>query len=60
MEVSVLTNLKLEHRLEMYTTGLHPWDTEMTVETSLSDDEDGSPHSVSDSESGSESEEDSD
>ena len=36
----------------------HPWDIEMTVEDPLSDDEDGVPHSVSDSES--ESENDSD
>ena len=54
------TNLKLEHRLEMYETGLLPWDIEMTVEEPLSDDEDGPPHSVSDSESESESEKDSD
>jgi hypothetical protein len=44
----------------MYETGLLPWDIEMTVEESLSDDEDGTPHSVSDPESESESEEDSD
>ena len=39
---------------------LLPWDIEMTVEESLSDDEDGPPHSVSDSETESESEKDSD
>ena len=54
------TNLKLEHRLEFYESGLTPWDIEMTVEDPLSDDEDRSPHSVSDSESESESEKDSD
>ena len=54
------TNLKLEHRLHLYETGLLPWDIEMTVEEPLSDDEDGPPHSVSDSESESESEKDSD
>jgi hypothetical protein len=31
-----------------------PWDIEMTVEEPLSDDEDGAPHGVSDSESESE------
>jgi hypothetical protein len=54
------TNLKLEQRLEMYETGLLPWDIEMTVEESVSDDDDGPPHRVSDSHSESESEEDSD
>ncbi len=54
------TNLKLEERLQVYETGLLPWDIEMTVEELLSDDEDESPHSVSDSESESESEKDSD
>jgi hypothetical protein len=39
--------------------GLLPWDIEMTVEEPVSDDEDGSPHRVSDSESESESEQDS-
>jgi hypothetical protein len=43
-------NLKLDHRLELYETGMLPWDIEMTVEESLSDDEDGVPHGVSDSE----------
>ena len=38
----------------------HPWDIEMMVDESLSDDEDGDPHSVSDSESESASEKDSD
>ncbi len=52
------TNLQLEHRLEFYETGMFPWDIEMTVEEPLSDDEDGVPHSVSDSES--ESDKDSD
>ena len=46
--------------LQVYGTGLHPWDIEMTVEEPLSDDDDGTPHSVSDSESESESEKDSD
>ena len=54
------TNLKLEQSLQFYETGLLPWDIEMTVEESLSDDEDGPPHSVSYSESESESEKDSD
>ncbi len=52
------TNLKLEQCLEMYEDGLFPWDIEMTVE--VSDDDDGSPHRVSDSESESESEQESD
>ena len=55
----VHTYLKLEQRLELYETGLIQWDIEMTVEESLSDDEDGVPHSVSDFESESESEKDS-
>ena len=46
-------------RSNLYETGLLPWDIEMTVEESLSDDEDGVPHSVSESESESESENDS-
>jgi hypothetical protein len=50
------TNLKLEQRLKMYEVGLFPRDIEMTVEESVSEDDDGSPHRVSDSESGSESE----
>ncbi len=54
------TNLKLEQRLDMYEDGLFPWDIEMTVEESVSDDDDGTPHRVSDSESESESEQDSD
>ena len=37
------TNLKLEQRLEMYETGLFPWDIEMTVEEPVSDDDDGPP-----------------
>jgi hypothetical protein len=45
------TNLQLEHRLELYETGMFPWDIEMTVEESLSDDKGGVPHDVSDSES---------
>ena len=53
------TILKLEHRLDLYESGLLPWDIEMTVEEPVSDDEDGSPHRVSDSESESESEVDS-
>ncbi len=52
------TNLQLEYRLELYDTGMIPWDIEMTVEESLSDDEGWVPHDVSDSES--ESENDSD
>ncbi len=54
------TNLQLEHRLELYESGMLPWDLEMTVEDPLSDDEDEDevPHCVSDSES--ESENDSD
>jgi hypothetical protein len=32
------TNLKLEQRLEMYESGLIPWDIEMTVEEPVSDD----------------------
>ncbi len=54
------TNLKLEQRLEMYETGLVPWVIELTVEEIVSDDDDGLPHRVSDSESESESEQDSD
>jgi hypothetical protein len=54
------TNLKLEQRLETYENGLLPWDIEMKVEESVSDDDDGPPHKVSDSESESESEQDSD
>ena len=54
------TNLKLEQRLEMYEAGLLPWDIEMMVEEPVSDDDDGPPHRVSDSESESESEQDSD
>ncbi len=50
------TNLKLEQRLEMYETDLLPWDIEMTVEESVSDDDDTPPHRVSDSESEFESE----
>ncbi len=50
------TNLKLKQRLEMYEAGFLPWDIEMTVEEPVSDDDDGSPHRVSDSESESESE----
>ena len=53
------TNLKLEQRLEFYETGLLPWDIEMVVEESLSDDEDGTRHRVAESESESESEKDS-
>jgi hypothetical protein len=50
------TNLHLEHRLEIYETVMFPWDLEMTVEKSLSDDEDedGVPQCVSDSDSESE------
>ncbi len=54
------TNLKLEQRLEMYEIGLVPWDIEMTVEETVSDDDDDPPHRVSDCESESESEQDSD
>ncbi len=49
-----------EHSLEMYEAGLLPWDIEMTVEEPVSDDDDGPPHRVSDSESEFESEQDSD
>ncbi len=52
------TNLQLEQSLELYEIGMAPWDIDMTVEESLSDDEDGVPHCFSDSES--ESENDSD
>ncbi len=50
------TNLQLEQHLEIYETDMFPWDLEMTVEESLSDDEDedGVPQCVSDSESESE------
>ncbi len=54
------TNLKLEQRLDMFETGLFPWDIEKTVEESVSDDDDGPPHRVPHSESESESEQDSD
>ena len=54
------TNLKFEQRLEIYESGVLPWDIEMTVEEPVSDDEDGSPHRISDSESESESEQNSD
>ena len=54
------TNLKLEQCLQLYEFGLLPWDIEMTVEETLSDDEDGSPHSVSDAEFKSESKKNSD
>ena len=43
-----------------YEAGLLPWDIEMTVEETVSDDDDGPPHRVSDSESESEAEQDSD
>jgi hypothetical protein len=43
-------NLKLEQRLELYEAGMLPWDIEMTVEESFSDDkdEDGVHHCVTD------------
>ncbi len=44
-------NLKLEERLEFYEAGMLPWDVEMTVEEPSSDDVDGVPQCVSDSES---------
>ena len=53
------TNMKLEQCLDLYENGLLPWDIEMTVEEPVSDNDDGSPHRVSDSESESESEQDS-
>jgi hypothetical protein len=56
--VRTYTNLQLEHRLELYEAGMLPWDIEMTVEEPLSDDEDGVPHDVSDSESESETDSD--
>jgi hypothetical protein len=40
------TNLKLEQRLEMYEVGLFPWEIQMTVEESVSDDDDDPPHRV--------------
>ena len=40
-------NLKLEQCLQIYEAGLLPWDIEMTVEEPLSDDEDGTPYSLS-------------
>jgi hypothetical protein len=40
--------------LDLYETGMLPWDIEMMVEDPLSDDEDGVLHCVSDSESESE------
>jgi hypothetical protein len=49
--------MKSDGRLRV---GSIPWDIEMTVEESVSDDDDGSPHRVSDSYSESESEQDSD
>ena len=52
------TNLRFEHRLELYEAGMLPWDIEMTVEEPFSDDEDVVPHGVSASES--ESDKDSD
>ncbi len=52
------TNLQLEHRLELYEADMVPWDIEMTVKENLSDDEDGVPHGVSDSESASDKESD--
>ncbi len=52
--VRIHTNLKLEQRLELYEAGMLPWDIEMTVEEPLSDDEDGIPQCVSNSESESE------
>ena len=54
------TNLKLEQRLDLYETGLLPWDIVMVVEESLSDDEDVPPLNVAESESESESEKGSD
>jgi hypothetical protein len=54
------TNLKLEQRLEFYETGQIPWDIEMVVEESLSEDTEVPPHSVPESESESEFEKDSD
>jgi hypothetical protein len=45
------TNLKLEQCLEIYEAGQLPWDIAMVVEEPLSEDEDGPPHSVSESES---------
>ncbi len=56
--VEYLVSTHTKHRLELYEAGMLPWDIEMTVEESLSDDGDGVPHDVSDSES--ESENDSD
>ncbi len=52
------TNLQLDHRLELYETGQLPWDIEMVVQESLSDDEDGVPDCDSDSDSHSDSDSD--
>jgi hypothetical protein len=52
--VDTHVNLNLEQGLELYESGMIPWDIEMTAEDPLSDDVDGLPHSVSDSESESE------
>jgi hypothetical protein len=44
-------NLKFDHRLEFYEADMFPWHIEMSVEEPFSDDVDGVPHCVSDSES---------
>ena len=46
-------NLKIENRLEIYESGMLPWNIEMTIEESVSDNVDGVPHCASDSESAS-------
>ena len=43
-------NLNLEQCLEFYESGMLPWDIEMTVEETLSDDVDGVPYCVTDTE----------
>ncbi len=45
------TRVQFPNELELYEGGILPWDIEMTVEEPLSDDKDGVPHGVSDSES---------
>ena len=49
-QVRTHENLNLEQCLELYETGMIPWDIEMTVEEPLSDDEDGVPDCDSHSE----------
>ena len=58
--VRTYTNLQLDHRLELYETGQIPWDIEMVVQESLSDDEDGVPDCDCDCDSDSDFDSDSD